>query len=74
MVAPNNGKLARPKTSLPHAAGGSINGMRVLMALLLFVIAVGAIMGVVVALSSGLWQVAMIVALVAGAFFCRVGC
>jgi uncharacterized integral membrane protein len=74
MLGPDNGKLSQPRTALPHAAGGSINGMRVVMAILLFVIAVGAIMGVVVALSSGQWQVAMIVGLVAAAFFARVGC
>ena len=38
------------------------------------VIAVGAIMGVVVALSSGQPTVAMIIGLVAAAFFARVGC
>jgi uncharacterized membrane protein len=38
------------------------------------VILVGAIMGIVVALSSGQWQVAMIIGLVACAFFARVGC
>jgi uncharacterized membrane protein len=59
---------------MPPAAGGSINGTRLLMALLLLAIAVGAIMGVVVALSSGQPTVALIIGLVAGAFFARVGC
>jgi hypothetical protein len=31
-------------------------------------------MGVVVALSSGQWQMALIIGLVAAAFFARVGC
>jgi len=44
------------------------------MGLLLLVIAAGAITGVFVALSSGQWQVALIIGLVAGAFFARVGC
>jgi uncharacterized membrane protein len=48
--------------------------MRVLMGILLFVIAIGAIMGVVVALSSGQPTIALIVGLVAAAFFARVGC
>ena len=74
MRASDNGKLGQPRTALPPAAGGSINGMRVVMAILLFVIAVGAIMGVVVALSSGQPTVAIIVGLVAAAFFARVGC
>jgi hypothetical protein len=74
MIGPDNGKLGQPRTSLPPAAGGSINGMRVVMAILLFVIAVGAIMGVVVAISSGQPTVAIIVGLVTAAFFARVGC
>jgi hypothetical protein len=74
MIGPDNGKLGQPRTALPPAAGGSINGMRVVMAILLFVIAVGAIMGVVVAISSGQPTVAIIVGLVAAAFFARVGC
>jgi hypothetical protein len=74
MIGPDNGKRGQPRTALPPAAGGSINGMRVVMAILLFVIAVGAIMGVVVAISSGQPTVAIIVGLVAAAFFARVGC
>jgi hypothetical protein len=74
MIGPENGKLGQPRTALPPSAGGSINGTRVLMALLLFVIAIGAIMGVVVALSSGQPTVALIIGLVAAAFFARVGC
>lgn len=69
MFGHDNAKLAPPR-----AAGGSINGMRILMALLLLAIAVGAITGVVVALSSGQPTVALIIGLVAAAFFTRVGC
>ena len=69
MLGPDNAKLAPPR-----AGGGSINGMRILMALLLLAIAVGAITGVVVALSSGQPTVALIIGLVAAAFFTRVGC
>ena len=69
MFGHDNAKLAPPR-----AAGGSINGMRILMALLLLAIAVGAITGVVVALSSGQPTVALIIGLVAAAFFARVGC
>jgi hypothetical protein len=74
MVAPQNSSLGTGRRALPPAAGGSINGMRVLMGILLFVILVGAIMGVVVALSSGQPTVALIIGLVAAAFFARVGC
>jgi hypothetical protein len=74
MVAPPNGPLSSPRPATPRAAGGSINGMRILLGLILFVIAVGAVMGVVFAVSSGQWQVGLIIALVAAAFFARVGC
>lgn len=64
----------QPKAALPPAAGGSISGMRVLMGLLLLLIAVAAISGVVVALTSGQPTVAFIIGLVAVAFFSRIGC
>jgi uncharacterized membrane protein len=70
MRAPHEGQ----RRALPPAAGGSINGMRVLMGLMLLVILVGAITGVVVALSSGQPTVAIIIGLIAAAFFTRVGC
>ena len=44
------------------------------MGLLLLLIAVGAVMGVVVALTSGQPTIALIIGLVAAAFFARVGC
>lgn len=74
MIGPENGKPGQSRTAMPPAAHGSINGMRVLLGILLFVIAVGAVMGVVVALSSGQPTVALIIGLVAAAFFARVGC
>lgn len=74
MIGSHDGSPGKGPTVLRPAAHGSINGMRILMGLILFVIAVGAIMGVVVALSSGQPQVALIIGLVAGAFFARVGC
>lgn len=74
MIGPNDGTLAQSRSSMPRAAGGSINGMRLLLGLVLFVIAVAAIMGVVVALSTGQPTVALIIGLVAAAFFARVGC
>ncbi|MCV7012347.1 hypothetical protein [Mycolicibacterium madagascariense] len=70
MVAPHRTPL---NTTRP-VANGSINGMRVLMGILLLLIAVGAITGVVVALSSGQPTIALVIGLVAAAFFTRVGC
>ena len=74
MIGPSNGSLGPSPRALPRAAGGSINGMRVLLGLVLFVLAVAAIMGVVVALASGQQTVALIIGLLAAAFFARVGC
>jgi hypothetical protein len=74
MVAPQKSPLGTTRPALPPAAGGSINGMRVLMGILLLVILVGVIMGVVVALSSGQPTIALIIGLVGAAFFARVGC
>ena len=62
------------RTALPHAAGGSVNGMRVLMALILVALFVAAIVGVSMALSSGQWQIALLIGLISAAFFSRVGC
>lgn len=74
MVGELNGPLQQSRRPMPPAAGGSINGMRVLMGLLLLVILVAAIVGVVVAMSSGQPTIALIIGLVAAAFFTRVGC
>jgi uncharacterized membrane protein len=62
------------RNSLPPAAGGSINGMRVLMAFVLLVIGVAAVVGIAMAFSSGQWQVALLIGLISAAFFSRVGC
>lgn len=73
MAAPHNGALGQSRADLP-APGGSINGTRVLMGLLVLLIGIGAIAGVVFALSSGQPTIALIIGLVATAFFARVGC
>lgn len=70
MVARQHGP-ARPRVT----SSGAVNGHRVLlMGILLMLIAVAAISGVVFALSTGQPTVALIIGLVAGAFFSRVGC
>jgi hypothetical protein len=73
MVGSHDGPVRKPRTALP-AAGGSINGMRVLMGIILVLIAIASITGVVVALTSGQPTVALIIGLVSAAFFTRVGC
>jgi hypothetical protein len=62
------------RNGMPPAAGGSINGMRVLMAFVLLFIGIAAIAGISVALSSGQWQIALLIGLVSAAFFSRIGC
>lgn len=68
MVARQHGSMARPHT-------GAVNGHRVmLMGIVLLLIAVAAISGIVFALSTGQPTVALIIGLISGAFFSRVGC
>lgn len=75
MIASHDDAAEQPKSVLhPAAAGGSVNGMRVLMGLLLLLIGLAAITGVVVALSAGQPSFAFIIGLVAVAFFSRIGC
>lgn len=62
------------RKALPPAAGGSISGHRVLLAVLMFVIFIAAVTGVVMTISSGQPAMAIAIGLVAAAFFCRVGC
>ncbi|MET0454091.1 MAG: hypothetical protein ABW137_19845 [Mycobacterium sp.] len=74
MAASQKSPLGQPRPALPPAAGGSINGMRVLMGIVLVLIAIAAVSGVVMAMSSGQPQVAFIIGLLAAAFFARIGC
>lgn len=74
MFGSHHGRAEQLRNELPPAAGGSINGMRVLMGILLVVIAIASITGVVVTLASGQPTIAFMIGLVAVAFFSRVGC
>jgi hypothetical protein len=74
MVGANEDSNGDPKPTPPITPSSSIDGHRVLLGLLLFLIAISAIVGVVVAAASGQGTVALIIALFAGAFFSRVGC
>ena len=74
MVGLGKDPLEQSKNALPPAAGGSISGTRVLMAILLVLIAVAAVTGVAMSVSAGQPALAIAIGLVAGAFFCRVGC
>jgi hypothetical protein len=66
--------VGQRQTALPRAAGGSINGTRMLLGVVLVLIAIASITGVVVAVTNGQPQVALIIGLIAAAFFARVGC
>lgn len=69
-----SGPLGQSRTTLPSSASGSINGMKVLMGVVLLVIGIASIAGVVMAVHAGEPRVALIVGLLATAFFARVGC
>jgi hypothetical protein len=66
--------LNKSRTDLPRAAGGSISGARVMMAILLVLIALAVITGVAVAMTSGQPTVAFVIGLVGLAFFSRAFC
>jgi len=74
MFGSHDNGVDKPHSALPPAAHGSISGTRVLMGFLLLLIAIAAISGIVVSLSSGQPSVAFLIGLVAVAFFSRVGC
>lgn len=52
----------------------ALDGRRILLGVLLLMIFVAAVTGVVVALAQGMTTVAIIIGLISGAFFARVGC
>lgn len=62
------------KPAPPRAAGGSINGMRLMMGVLLLMIAIAAVVAVVVTASSGQANLAIIIGIFSAAFFSRVLC
>jgi hypothetical protein len=74
MLGTPSGSPKPARTDLPRAAGGSINGHRVLMGILLLLIAVAVITGVTVAMASGQPTVAFVIGLVGVAFFSRAFC
>jgi hypothetical protein len=73
MVGVNN-KPLRQSHPAPIAHRGAISTRTWLMGTLLLLIAISAIAGIIVAAASGQTNVALIIALLAGAFFSRVAC
>jgi uncharacterized metal-binding protein len=74
MAGVNDDLTRRRQPASPIAHRGAISTRAWLLGTLLFLIAVSAIVGVVVAAVSGQTTVALIIALFAGAFFSRVAC
>jgi hypothetical protein len=58
----------------PPGAGGSVDGIRWMKALLLAVIAICALAGIVSTAAMGQTQAALAIGIIAMAFFSRVGC
>ncbi|MCW2624103.1 hypothetical protein [Mycobacterium sp.] len=75
MAGANEDPIGKPHPVPPRVAHhSSLDGHRVLLAVLLVLIAISAIVGVVFAAVSGQGTIALIIALFAAAFFSRVGC
>ena len=69
-----NNRTSRSGNGLPPAAGGSVNGVRLLLAIMFVLIAIASITGVVFAVMTGQPTVAVATGLIAAAFFCGVVC
>jgi hypothetical protein len=74
MIGSQDDIIGKRQTDLPRAGGGSINGTRVLLGIVLLLIAIASITGIVLALAGGQPTAAIIIGLVSAAFFARVGC
>jgi hypothetical protein len=74
MFGSHDNGVDKSHSGLPPAAHGSISGTRMLMGVLLLLIAIAAVTGIVVSLSSGQPTVAFLIGLFAVAFFSRIGC
>lgn len=74
MVGRQDGLFPRSETAVRRAAGGTINGTRVLMGVLVLLIAIAAVAGIVVTMSNGQTDAAIVIGIFAAAFFSRVLC
>ena len=74
MIGSQDDIIGKRQTDLPRAAGGSINGHRMLLGIVLLLIAIASITGIALALAGGQPTAAVIIGLVSAAFFARVGC
>jgi hypothetical protein len=74
MVGVNGNPVGQPQPAAPLTHRSAISTRTWMLGTLLFLIAISAIIGVIVAAVSGQTTVALIIALFAGAFFSRVAC
>ncbi len=74
MVGADKDSIGEPRPVRPVHPSSAVHGHRVLLGMLLVLIGISAIVGVVVAATSGQPTIALVIALFAGAFFSRVGC
>jgi hypothetical protein len=74
MVEAHNGRVVQPPANPPHPTGSTIDVGRWLLGFLEIVIAIAVIVGVVATISMGYPTVAIIIALVGGAFFAGQAC
>ncbi len=73
MVGTHDGLFPQSATAARRAAGGAIHGTRILLGVLLLLIGVASIVGIVVTMRNGQTDAAIIIGIVAAAFFTRVG-
>ena len=74
MIGTQDGLFPQSDTGARRAAGGAINGTRILLGIILLLIGIASIIGVVVTARNGQTDAAIVIGIVAAAFFTRVGC
>lgn len=74
MVSAQDGRMERARLVSRSPRGSAVDGRHTLLSVLLVLIGVSAIAGVTVALALGEATVALVIGIVAGAFFSRVSC
>ena len=74
MIGTQDGLFPQSDATVRRAAGGAVNGTRILLGILLLLIGIASIAGVVVTARNGQTDAAIVIGIVAAAFFTRVGC
>lgn len=74
MIGTQDGLFPQSDIAARRAAGGAVNGTRILLGIILLLIGIASIIGVVVTARNGQTDAAIVIGIVAAAFFTRVGC